>query len=223
MSEPVMRRIPWGLTIAAGLALVLLLSLGIWQVQRLQWKEDLIARAEAAASADPRPLAQGAPVPFERVSLTCPATAGRRSVELQSIHDGTPGVRLITACVGYILDLGFVAETISARPRLDGPLIVTAVAREAHAPGPMALPPRDGRFYARDNEAIGAALDVPAVHRDLTLYAETRAVDGFEALQPTPPPAAFSNNHLGYAMTWFGLAIALVAFYLVLLRRKLTS
>ncbi len=47
MSEAVMRRIPWGLTIAAGLALILLLSLGVWQVQRLQWKEDLIARAEA--------------------------------------------------------------------------------------------------------------------------------------------------------------------------------
>lgn len=223
MSEPVIRRVPWGLTIAAGLALILLLSLGVWQVQRLQWKEDLIARAEAAASADPRPLAQGAPVPFERVTLTCPASADRSSVELQSIHDGTPGVRLITACAGYILDLGFVAETINARPALDGPLTVTAIAREAHAPGPMALPPRDGRFYARDNEAIGATLGVPVARRDLTLYAETRAIDGFEALQPVPPPAAFSNNHLGYAMTWFGLAIALVAFYLVLLRRKLTS
>ena len=223
MSEPVLRRIPWGLTIATGLALILLLSLGTWQVQRLQWKEDLIARAEAASSADPRPLGDGVPVPFERVTLSCPATADRPSVELQSILDGTPGVRLITACEGYILDLGFVPETISARPSLEGSLTVTAVAREAHAPGLMALPPEDGRFYARDNAAIGAALGVPAAHRDLTLYTETRAVDGFEALQPAPPPVAFSNNHLGYAMTWFGLAIALVAFYLVLLRRKLTS
>ena len=35
------------------------------------------------------------------------------------------------------------------------------------------------------------------------------------------PPAAFSNNHLGYALTWFGLALALVGFYIVLLRRTL--
>ena len=40
---------------------------------------------------------------------------------------------------------------------------------------------------------------------------------------PSAPPAAFSNNHLGYALTWFGLALALVGFYIVLLRRKLTS
>ncbi|HAJ02034.1 MAG TPA: Surfeit locus 1 family protein, partial [Brevundimonas sp.] len=46
---------------------------------------------------------------------------------------------------------------------------------------------------------------------------------GWEALQPSAPPAAFSNNHLGYALTWFGLALALAGFYIALLRRKLTS
>ena len=37
---------------------------------------------------------------------------------------------------------------------------------------------------------------------------------------PVAPPAAFSNNHLGYALTWFGLAITLVVFYAALLLRR---
>ena len=39
---------------------------------------------------------------------------------------------------------------------------------------------------------------------------------------PSAPPAAFTNNHLGYALTWFGLAVALIAFYGALLRRRMT-
>ena len=41
----------------------------------------------------------------------------------------------------------------------------------------------------------------------------------WQALQPSAPPAAFANNHLGYAITWFGLALALVGVYVALLRR----
>ena len=55
------------------------------------------------------------------------------------------------------------------------------------------------------------------------VFAVTQTNPEFAALTPSAPPAAFSNNHLGYALTWFGLALALVGFYIVLLRRKLTS
>jgi surfeit locus 1 family protein len=55
-----------------------------------------------------------------------------------------------------------------------------------------------------------------------TLYALTSSNPDWTALKPSAPPPAFSNNHLGYALTWFGLALALVGFYIVLLRRKLT-
>ena len=49
------RRFPWGVLIASGIALVILLALGTWQVQRLVWKRDLIARVEARIHADPVP------------------------------------------------------------------------------------------------------------------------------------------------------------------------
>ena len=174
-SEPAGRpRFPWALTIVAVPALILLIGLGVWQVQRLQWKEGLIDRADAAAEMAPVPVSQLKPGPdreFRQVTIDCPGLATAPFVELQSILDGEAGVRLISACeeqaapgraeAGVLLiDRGFVAETVTARP-----------------------PVTDER----------------------------------------QPPVAFANNHLGYALTWFGLALALIGFYIALVRRKLKS
>ena len=40
-------RFPIGLTLAAAIALAILIGLGIWQIQRLAWKQDLLARVAA--------------------------------------------------------------------------------------------------------------------------------------------------------------------------------
>jgi surfeit locus 1 family protein len=226
-------RFPWALTIVCALLLALLLALGTWQLRRLAWKEGLIAQAEAASAAPPAPLPnRPGPLPaFSRVILDCDfEDGGRRLVELQTILDGRPGVRLLSACGDRIVDLGFVDEATSERPgptefRPGSPTEtrrrIVAVVREAAPPGPMAPPARDGRFYARDNAAIAEVLNVPAANAGQTLYAVDSAFPDFPGLEPSAPPAAFSNNHLGYALTWFGLAIALVGFYVALLRRRL--
>ncbi|MFA4893457.1 SURF1 family protein [Brevundimonas sp.] len=233
-TEAIRSRFPWGLTIVCTLAFILLVLLGVWQVQRMQWKEGLIAEAGAAAKHPPVPLPSGqrTDLPeFQTVILDCDFQASQR-VELQTIQDGVPGVRLISGCGGRLVDLGFISEEISARPpftqyrapRLSGsyPTIIAEV-RNTPAPNSFALPPEKGRFFARDNRAIAAILGVPPDRASQTLYAVTSAFPGFGALQPVAPPPAFSNNHLGYALTWFGLALALAGFYIALLRRKLTS
>ena len=69
---------------------------------------------------------------------------------------------------------------------------------------------------------MSLALDAPDA-APFTLYALTSSNPEWTALRPSAPPAAFSNNHLGYALTWFGLALALVGFYIALLRRKLAD
>lgn len=215
---------PWILTVACAAALALLIGLGAWQVRRLAWKEGLIAQAQAAGLAAPVPLADLAALPdpeFRRVVLPCDFQ-NRPHVELQSIHDGQPGVRLIAACEGWLVDLGFVPETISARPARASAAIpgITAVVRRTDPPGAFSPPPRNGRFFARDAEVMSGALGVEAA-RPFTLYAEESAWPQWAALTPSPPPPAFSNNHLGYALTWFGLAIVLIGFYVALLRRRL--
>ncbi|HRJ65184.1 MAG TPA: SURF1 family cytochrome oxidase biogenesis protein, partial [Brevundimonas sp.] len=118
-------RFPWGLTIVCTLALALLCGLGVWQVQRMQWKNGLIDQAEAAAGLPPAPLAAVMALPdpaFHKVAIDCPGLATAPWVELQTIHEGQAGVRLISACrptdfpAVFLIDRGFVAESISARP-----------------------------------------------------------------------------------------------------------
>jgi len=228
-----MRRFPWILTLASALVFAVLVSLGVWQVQRLQWKQALIAQAEAAATAPPGTPDDvlGADNPdFAKVALTCPGLATAPYVELYTIHEGQAGVRLISACrhPGYgpilLVDRGFVADVVSARPPVGAsatPVRVIAEVRDTPAPGPMALRPEGRRFYARDNAAMARALGLDGPVAPRTLYALTSSNPEWLALQPSAPPAAFANNHLGYAITWFGLALALAGVYVALLRRKL--
>jgi len=209
------------------MAVIALVSLGLWQVQRLQWKQDLIARAEAAADLPPVSLDALGQMPdpeFRTAVLACDFQ-NRPWIELQSIQDGEVGVRLVSSCDGWLVDLGFVSETTSARPAAqpgDIPAIV-GQARRVEAPGAFAPPPEGNRFYARDSVAMSRALGIEGPARPYVLFATGSAWPGWEALKPSAPPAAFSNNHLGYAVTWFGLALALVGFYIALMRRKLTS
>jgi surfeit locus 1 family protein len=223
-------RFPWGLTIVCALAVVLLCGLGTWQVQRMQWKNGLIAQAEAAAALPPAPLASVMALhdpAFRKVAVDCPGLATAAWVELQTIHDGEPGVRLISACrpegfpAVFLVDRGFVPETVSARPPVSpstAPLRLTAEVRETPPPGAMALPVDHGRFFARDMAGMARALGVADPDPN-TLFALTSTNPDWAALQPSAPPAAFSNNHLGYALTWFGLALAVIGFYIALLRR----
>ena len=229
-------RFPIVLTVLAVALLGVLLALGVWQVQRMQWKEGLIDGAEAAAGQPPLPLAEALKLEnpeFRRVILTCRGLAAAPYVELQSIENSDAGVRLVSACrpegtedAPVLVDRGFVSADISARPTVNAddtmPVVITGVLRRAPAPSALTPPPAEGRFYGRDAEAMARALKVEGPISPFTVFATTSTNPDWSALRPSAPPAAFTNNHLGYALTWFGLAVALIAFYGVLLRRRMT-
>lgn len=225
-------RFPWGLTIVCALAFALLCSLGIWQVQRMQWKGDLIAHAEAAATHPPVPVMQvyRPDQEFRSVMIDCPGLATAPFVEMRTVENGQVGVRLISACAlpskpfVTLVDRGFVSETVSARPPVTPstePVRIIGQLRMPPEPSSFAPPPEGNVFYARDHLAMGRALGVKKWLASPMIYATTSSNPEWLALRPSAPPAAFSNNHLGYALTWFGLALAVLGFYIVLLRRTL--
>ena len=227
-------RFPVVLTVLAVVLLGVLLALGVWQVQRMQWKEGLIAGAEAAADQPPLPLAEALKVEnpeFRRVILTCRGLSAAAFVELQSIENSDAGVRLVSVCAvdggpTLLVDRGFVSADISARPPVNAadtmPVVITGVLRRSPPPSALTPPAAGNHFYGRDAEAMARALKVEGPVSPFTVFAVTSTNPDWAALKPSAPPAAFSNNHLGYALTWFGLAAALIAFYAVLLRRRLT-
>lgn len=235
-------RFPIGLTIAVGISLVILLSLGAWQLQRLHWKQDVLARVAALQAAPAQPglaalerMGAGADLDFTRVQLECPGLAAAPFVELFSVREGNAGVRLVSACRvsggpyrSVLVDRGFILDTVSARPAVNvsdlRAVDVVGVLRRPEA-GNLFSPANDpaaNRWYVRDVPAMAKALqaDAPA---PFVLMAETSSNPGWAALVPAPLPADIPNRHLEYAVTWFGLAAALVGVYAAMLWRRWKS
>ena len=234
-TDPAARpRFPLGLTLATAAGLAILVSLGVWQVQRLAWKEALlkrVARLETAApveAADAFRRAGGvADLDLVRVRLACPGVSAAAFVELYGLKDGEAGRRLVSACplgVGdyatLLVDRGFIPEDQAARPRV-GP--ARPGGAEEVVTGVLRVPDRTNAFTPKADTAarLWFSRDIPAMAATLgaarpapvMLMAETPTNPEFPSLKPSPLPAAISNRHLEYALTWFGLAAALAGVY----------
>lgn len=234
------RRFPLGLTLSVAVAFAILVGLGTWQFQRLQWKELLLARIDALQAAPAQPvlpvlarIAAGDDADFTRVNLDCPGLSKAPFVELYSLRDGQAGVRLMSACrldgaaYGSILvDRGFVSDSISARPPVDANdetvLKLVGVLRQPEAGNRFSPPNTAQRWYTRDLASMAAALKAPRP-APLVLMAETASNPDWKSLTPAPIPADIANRHLEYALTWYGLAAALLGVYAAMLFRKRVS
>lgn len=226
------RRFPIGATVAAAIAFAILIGLGVWQLKRLAWKEDLLTRVHAAQTAPAVPIAgvlraaaKGGDAGYRRVTAICPGLSSAPFVELYAVMDGEMGSRLISVCkldgapYGSILvDRGFVAATISARPPVDAndtrPVGVRGVLRTPER-RTFVQPPNDPahhRFFGRQIAPLADALHAQNP-TPLFLMAETSSNPEWLALKPAPLPVDIPNNHFQYALTWFGLAGALLAVY----------
>ncbi len=231
---------PVGLTAATAIALAILIGLGVWQLQRLKWKEAILAHVAALQSAPARPLeplldaaARGRDVGYTRVRATCPGLASAPFLQLYAIREGEAGWRLISACEvaslryrSILVDRGFVADAQAARPKVDPadrrPVELSGVLR-APEKGSVFSPanqPQANRWFTRDVPAMARALGAsqPA---PVMLFAETATNPELPALVPAPLPTSIPNRHLEYALTWFGLAGGLAGVYAaVLLKRR---
>lgn len=226
-------RFPAGLTLAAAIGLAILIGLGVWQLRRLAWKEAMLTQIEALKDAPARPLAdalgQGGDLAFMRVRVDCPGLAAAPFVEVYSMRDGGTGQRLVSACpiamagLSHILvDRGFVADTISARPAVQSaaePVTVVGVLRLGDDANFATPPPRNGHYFSRDLAAMAAELKAPRP-APYFLMAETSTNPEWKALDPSPLPQQITNRHLEYALTWFGLAAALAGVYAAVLWRR---
>ena len=234
------RRFPVGLTVAVAIAFAILAGLGTWQLQRLQWKEALLARIAALQAAPAQPLepvldrvAKGADADYTRVVALCPHIGSAPFLELYFLRDGQAGSRLISACAvqggpyrSILVDRGFVPDTISARPPVGASapsdpaaaVPVTGVLRKADRGNLFSPKNAPGGWYTREVASMAAALRAPAP-APIFLVAETSTNPEWKALVPAPVPVDIPNNHFEYALTWYGLAAALLGVYAAMLLR----
>jgi surfeit locus 1 family protein len=215
--------------------LIVLLGLGTWQVKRLFWKQALLAQIDRAEAAAPLPLSQlSSPSPFAKVSVTGTFLAGVTALygaDVRTIGaEPAMGARLIepmraTSGDVILVDRGWVP--LSRPEPIDQPagtVTISGYVRFGDSPhwfsGKDDLAAR--RFYTLDPKAIGVAVGQPDV-RPFVLVALTSAPGPAMPADRWPDPARYlprpPNNHLSYAITWYGLAMALLAIFIVWARK----
>ena len=214
-----------GLTIAAAILFGFLCWLGAWQLERLQWKLALIARVNSHMA--------DAPLTLDAIKAMNAEEAQYRRVTLQGRFDHAHEAYVFTTDAGapvyhvltpfrtgdgrtLMVDRGEVPkEKLDPASRIAGnvPGVVqmTGVWRVPDPPNLLFTPPPEAArriWYSRNVQAIAAA-------DSLTLAAPV-VIEADTAPNPGGWPrggqtvVTFRNQHLSYAVTWFGLALCLL-------------
>nr|WP_284701671.1 SURF1 family protein [Rhodoplanes tepidamans] len=215
----------------------ILIGLGVWQLERMAWKRALIATLTERLAAEPVALPPAAAWP----GLSREANEFRRiRVSGDFLHDKEAlvyaigsGSRTAPSGLGYrvftplrlaggatvLVDRGFVpdadkAPEARAAGQVSGPVEIVALMRWPES-RPMFAPADDpdrNVWFARDPAAIAVTkgLTIPAFYLDLEQPAPPGGLPRPVLLRPNLP-----DNHLQYAITWFSLALALAAIFVV--------
>ena len=225
------RRFPIGLTAAAAIALAILLGLGFWQLRRLEWKTNLLARIAALQHAPARPISEvlsqaagGGDVGYVRVAANCaPLARPGPATYRYSLRDNRVGWRLLSFCAlrgapyaGIVFDRGVVSRfTGSMSPTTAtflAPVTAIGILRAPGKPSFLDTPPTalPGGGVMLQSMTLASLKAVAARAGERTVAPFYLAVES-ERLAPlgvTPAalPEDIPNNHFVYALTWFGQA-----------------
>ena len=215
-----------GVTIAAVIAAAILIGLGVWQLQRLQWKLGLIAEVNGHMAAPP--------VSLDDLLKMNPDGAQYRRVALSGRFDNSKEAYVFTTGAGgepvyhvltpfrtddsrvLLVDRGYVPNDKrdpATRVAVEGETHLIGVWRVPDAPGAFTPAPDTVHrvWYARDLRGIAAA--------DHIQLAAPVVIEADAAPNPGGWPkggqtvVSFRNEHLSYAVTWFGLAAGLIGVY----------
>lgn len=227
------RRSP-AFTIGLGLIALILFfgfcALGAWQIHRLDWKRDLIARVDARVHAAPvpAPLHATQDDEYRRVTLTGHFLHERAAL-VQAVTVRGPGFWVLTPIVTgratIFINRGFVpADRRHRYERPRGEVRVTGLLRLTEPGGGFlrSNDPAADRWYSRDVAAIAKARGLIGGRAGVTTE---YFVDAQAGAGPAAYPVggltviAFPNNHLQYAITWFILAAMTVGAYILVLRQ----
>jgi surfeit locus 1 family protein len=238
------------LVVAALLLIVLFAGLGTWQVFRLQWKLDLIARVDARLNAKPMPL----PSVVRWAGVTSESDEYRRvllsgvylydlTTPVQALTEQGSGYWLVTPlCLldGNIVlvNRGFIEAELGAPTRYAplragadpcapararAPVSVTGLLRiSEHGPLMRANDPAANRWYSRDVKAIEAARNLArAAPFFVDAAAGQNPPDSPDQPQGGLTVVSFHNSHLVYAITWYALALMVAGAFWWIARGRL--
>lgn len=219
-------------SVAFVLVFPFLLGLGYWQMDRAAAKQDLVEqRAESEVTA---PLTIGRDTRLSDADRYRPAVVrGRYNGEQQWLLDnrvyrGQPGYHVFTPFIlegesqpSLLINRGWVAvgETREFLPRLPVPEQAVTLSGRLDSPASVGLVVGEVPLQSIADRVLVQALDIQALaaarQMDLKRYAlviDDGQVGGLQ-YDWSPIPEMGPEKHLGYAVQWFGLAVALLIIF----------
>ncbi|MBR0552495.1 SURF1 family protein [Stakelama marina] len=200
-----MKRVPILATVIVAIAAAAMVSLGVWQLHRKEWKEALLARY---AANEHRPAIAFPRFPDDSVLFRKASGFCLKPVKFQMEGAGRNGFRVVALCrtgaegPGMYVQLGVTHDPHKQITWKGGDVSGYI----SHAPDHRAL--IEGIFDQRP--------------KPLMLIADTPP-DGLAA-NPPPDLSAVPNNHLSYAVQWFIFAgLAVLIYALALFRRNASA
>jgi len=214
--------------------LALLIGLGVWQIERLHEKEALIASVQAGMSAPPVPLSQAlragaASAEWRHVRVSGHFLHDREIYLFAQGPKGEFGAQIITPLVQesgevVLVDRGFVPDAVRdpktrRAAQLTGEVSLTGVLRMSQQQG-LFTPAPD------EKARLWFIKDVPSMAKAAGISTSPILIEADATPNPGGWPLGgqtkvdFPNDHLQYAMTWFGLALALIGIYLLYHRSR---
>ena len=192
------------------LGCAILISLGVWQLHRLAWKESMLADIQRSIEGAPVPLPAPVDPSMKYLPVTVSGTTTGQEIDvLSGTRESGGGYQIVSALVAddgrrILLDRGFVDQDHKRDPR---PPVRLDVVGNLHWPqekGSATPAPNldQNIWFARDVPAMAKALGTEPV---LVVAAEVRG----DAQGVEPIPVAIEgipNNHLSYAVQWFMIA-----------------
>jgi surfeit locus 1 family protein len=217
-------------------AVLAMLGLGTWQMERLHWKEEMIQRMHARVGSSPVPLpavvANPDDLDLRPVTVTGRLLNDRAMLMLARPRQGQVGYEVVTPLqrvdggAQVLVNRGWIPMD-KREARRDGPAGEVTLRGVARVPGAQGWMQPDNRPGAEvwnriDLPAMAAAAGLPAVAPVVVEALPGQSPAG----QPAgiEPRAELPNNHLQYAITWYSLAATLLVIYVVFhLRRRTDS
>ena len=188
-----MKRLPFWPTLVVGVAIVIMIGLGVWQVQRMNWKEALLAEYAGAinrpaiawpAVADPDDL----PL-YRKSSVNCLAVTDWRSTSGRSASGQSGWVHVASCSTGA-----------------EGPGAQVVVGWSARPQSPTWTGGMVSGVIAPDSVHLVRLIAAPPIA-------------GLDAVQP-PSPEDIPNNHWAYAIQWFLFAGIAAVIYIMAVGRR---
>jgi len=226
-----------GLSIVLAISVAILITLGVWQYNRLQWKTALLAEIEASVTAPPfkslselaRAIHAEDPVDFRRIEFDATPIKGAKSYHLYSSQAGGIYWDVVEPLQSQSYSVLAKTRELDNSAKAEAPKTViesdqkrfVGYARKTYPMGKIeswvkskANTETNRYFYFNQTGDWYENIRIPRIEG---YYIDVAKADTAAALPVMRPDIA--NNHFDYMLTWWSFALIFIIIYIILHKR----